>query len=299
MVVFAALTVLAGLPASTSAHCTTTGPGHTGLSPAPSGTGGCAPGTGNGQPTITHDHHEGEEPGQHNTTHHHHRGEGTRETSHDHRHGHGRRSDRDDEEGARSDAHAPTTTEEEVADATIAGALIAFLALLATAGGISRSRFQARQRLTYEVVGRLEDLALMEHRALTSSFLRGGLRPPKVPEPVWATMGEQERLESRADVWEQISNSSAVEDRETVLRIVAFPNMLEAIAGMYNQRLINHRVVKTRVAGEAQDFWQRAGWWIDMLRAQYKGYEGDNIFVDLEIMLRRLDEGARPRQYKK
>jgi hypothetical protein len=84
-----------------------------------------------------------------------------------------------------------------------------------------------------------------------------------------------------------------------VLRIVAFPNMLEAIAGMYNQRLIDGSVVKTRVAGEAQDFLQRAGWWIDMLRAQYKPYEGDNIFVDLQIMLRSLDEGTRPRQDKK
>jgi hypothetical protein len=89
-----------------------------------------------------------------------------------------------------------------------------------------------------------------------------------------------------------------VEDREKVLRIVAFPNMLEAIAGMYNQRLIDRSVVKTRVAGEAQDFWQRAGWWIDELRAQYTDYEGDKLFVDLQIMLRGLAERTRPRQYK-
>lgn len=185
-----------------------------------------------------------------------------------------------------------------MADGTIAGAAIAFFALLVTAAGIYRSRFHARQRLTYEVVGRLEDLDLIEHKALMSSFLRGGLRPPNVPEPVWATMGEQARLDSRADAWEQISNSSALEDREKVLRIVAFPNMLEAIAGMYNQRLIDRSVVKTRVAGEAQDFWQRAGWWIDELRAQYTDYEGDKLFVDLQIMLRGLPKRTRPRQYK-
>jgi hypothetical protein len=163
--------------------------------------------------------------------------------------------------------------------------------------GIVENRRVARRRLTYELVGRLEDLDLIKHQALMSSFLRGGLRPPSISEADWATMDETARVDTRADTWRHLSNSTAVEDRETVLRILAFPNMLEGLAGMYNQKLLDSSIVKTRVEGEAKDFWTHAAKWIDGLRSQYVDYEGDKIFVDLEIMLRKLAEQKRPRQY--
>jgi hypothetical protein len=204
----------------------------------------------------------------------------------------GRRG-RDTAPGTRS----PTTAEQGTADATIAAAAIAFLALLGAVFGIVENRRVARRRLTYDLVGRLEALDLISHQALMSSFLRGGLRPPNVSEITWAAMNEQARLDARTETWQQISNSTAEEDRETVLRILAFPNMLEALAGMYNQKLLDRSIVKTRVEGEAKDFWTHAAWWIDGLRSQYAEYEGDKIFVDLEIMLRKLATQKRPRHY--
>jgi hypothetical protein len=146
----------------------------------------------------------------------------------------------------RGRVHHETTAEQETAGATIAGAAIAFLAFVGAVLGLAQNRLAARRRLTYELVGRLEDLDLIAHQALLSSFLRGGLRPPDVPQAVWATMSEQARLDSRVDTWQQISESSTTKDRETVLRMLAFPNMLEALAGMYNQGLLDRAIVKTR-----------------------------------------------------
>jgi hypothetical protein len=43
----------------------------------------------------------------------------------------------------------------------------------------------AQERLTYEYVGRLEDLALTDHKAVMASFLRGGFRPPGMRDADW------------------------------------------------------------------------------------------------------------------
>jgi hypothetical protein len=171
-------------------------------------------------------------------------------------------------------------------------AIAAALAFFGAAFTIVDNRRTARQRVTYEYIARLEAPALIEHQAVMSSFLRGGLRPPSVPETRWATMGEAERLDAVPAVWEHLSGSSSVDDRRTVLQILAYPNMLEGLAGMYNHGLLDRRIVKVEVESEAKSFWERAKWWRDELK------EGDgNTFRDLEVMIEDLAKRKRPRPY--
>jgi hypothetical protein len=210
--------------------------------------------------------------------------------------------------GSSPDAKSPTTAEQETASATRAAAIISFVALVGALIGIFENRRRARQRLTYEWVERMEDLELIEHQAVMSSFLRGGMRPPRLPAETWNAMDEQARLATRVSTWQQVSESSAIADRKTVLQIVAFPNMLEALAGMYNQRLLNRGIVKTHVESQATAFWSRAGWWIDELRPKAdpitntgrdtnKADEpADKIYRDLEKMIKSLAERKRPRR---
>jgi hypothetical protein len=135
----------------------------------------CVP---DGRHGATNRHHGGERNRWNDTGRPRREGEGTRwnDTAHGKGRGHLHWGN---SKSQRGNVDSATMAEDEVAAGTVAGAAIAFLALLVTAVGVYRSRLHERQRLTYEVVGRLEDLDLMRHKALTSSLLRGGLRPPE------------------------------------------------------------------------------------------------------------------------
>jgi hypothetical protein len=168
------------------------------------------------------------------------------------------------------------------------GAGIALLAFAGAVFTIVENRRAARRRLTYEWVARIGDLALVEHQSVMSAFLRGGIKPPSTPWDEWDRMSEPQRLASRHDAWEQLSDSSRPEHRKMVLQILAFPNMLEALASMYNNELLDHRIVKAQVKAPASSFWSYAyPMWVEQTRAEAGG---PKVFADLQDMLASLDE---------
>lgn len=144
-------------------------------------------------------------------------------------------------------------------NAEVITAIAAVLAFCGAAYAIFDNRGTARQRVTYEYIARLEAPELIEHQALMSSFLRGGLRPPKTSDEEWADIekDEQARCAAAAGLWTELSESASVDDRKTVMQILAYPNMLEGLAGMYNHGLLDPRIVKVEVGSEAESFWAR------------------------------------------
>jgi hypothetical protein len=140
-------------------------------------------------------------------------------------------------------------------------------------------------------VERIGNLQLVEHQAVMSSFLRGGMRPPGVSDMKWAKMKAQADVEGREATWRHLVTSPSVEDRRTVVQILAFPNTLEALAGMYNQRLLNRGIVKVHVEGQARSFWDHASWWVLQLRTEAKS---NYPLEDLDKMLKNLQKRKRP-----
>ena len=74
-------------------------------------------------------------------------------------------------------------------------------------------------------------------------------------------------------------------DRTMVLRILAYPNMLEALASMYNDGLVDRRIVKRQVETDARSFWGAAGWWIQQIRSEF----GSSTFKEIEVMINDFD----------
>jgi len=172
-------------------------------------------------------------------------------------------------------------------------AVSAVVALLGALVAILDNRRTARQRLAYEYVARLEDPELIAHQATMSSFLRGGLQPPGISDEHWATLDQAARRDTAGDTWRRLVESPNVEDRERLLRILVYPNMLEGLAGMYNHGLLDRAIIKTHVESEARDFWQAAGWWLDEVRSEPES----NTFRDIEVMMEDLAKRKRPAWY--
>jgi hypothetical protein len=124
----------------------------------------------------------------------------------------------------------------------------------------------ASQQRTFDAVARLQDLALIEHQAVMSAFLRAGMCPPSVTEESWRAMSPERRLEETKAEWARLSDSPWETDRKTVLQILAFPNMLEALADMYNRKLLDEEVAKVHLKFQANNFVSLAKWWIEELR---------------------------------
>ena len=172
-------------------------------------------------------------------------------------------------------------------------AIAALVALVGATVTILDNRRTARQRITYEYIARLEDPSLIEIQAMMSSFLRAGIRPSGIPPELWATMDGSARQDAAKVMWRELRESSDLRDRQTVLEIVAYPNMLEGLAAMYNSGLLDRRIVKTHVESEAKDFCEVAEWWLEELRPD----PHDNTFRDLEVMISDLAKRKRPRWY--
>lgn len=182
--------------------------------------------------------------------------------------------------------HASTTAQWITAASAIVALLGAFVTIL-------DNRRTARQRLAYEYVARLEDPELIEHQATMSSFLRGGLQPPDISDDDWTDMDPAARRDTACDTWKHLVESPTVDDRETLLRILVYPNMLEGLAGMYNHGLLDRAIIKTHVESEARDFWEAAGWWLDEMRSEPES----NTFRDIEVMMEDLAKRRRPGWY--
>jgi hypothetical protein len=81
-----------------------------------------------------------------------------------------------------------------------------------------------------------------------------------------------------------------LDDRRLVVQIMTFPNMLEELAAMYNDGLLDPKIVKMAVEAEADNFWDRATWWLEEIRSPDNG-----VFDDLKVMIEKLDEVKRAR----
>jgi len=158
---------------------------------------------------------------------------------------------------------------------------------------IDHDRAEARSRLTHEYVAKLENLELIECQALTSSFVRGGIRSPRIPSLRWAFMTPIARQDAARAYWRSLSATSALGDRKMVMRLLAYPNLLEGLASAYNEDLLDRHVIKAQVEVEANSFWNAAKWWVDQLRDEW----GADTFRDIEVMIKDLASQAAPDWY--
>jgi hypothetical protein len=188
------------------------------------------------------------------------------------------------------ETHSSTPPEWITAIATVLAAVAAVIAGLfgyrVARATIEEGRNSARQRVTYEAVAGLEDPGLLESKAVLASFLHGGLRPPLIDAAAWEALGKEGRI---AASWEHLRESASLADRRRVFQILAFPNMLESIANMYNRGLLDGGIVKTTVEWAAADFWKKAASWIDELQAA-----DANTFTELDAMIHKLATQERP-----
>ncbi len=75
------------------------------------------------------------------------------------------------------------------------------------------------------------------------------------------------------------------------MTILAFPNQLADLAGMYNHNLLDRKIVKTHAWALIDDFWCRADWWIGEVRRN----PNSNTHQDLAKMWLDLSHRKRPR----
>jgi hypothetical protein len=104
-------------------------------------------------------------------------------------------------------------------------------------------------------------------------------------------MDSEERERRQWDEWARLRNSSKEADRTKVLTIVALPNLLEEIAGMYNQNLLDRAIVKTHVEAVVHHVWgKKSSWWFKRLRSD----PASNVYQDLAKMMPDLELRRRP-----
>jgi hypothetical protein len=263
----ASLAVLATLsgPTAASAHGTAAGLGRARAGLLASTARRCALGDGSGWDRGTHRDGHGRGPGWHHPGSRHHRRGGS---GWSHRAGGkgGGHVSWNDHTSSTETSGSSTTAEQETADAAIAAAIIGVGALLGAALTLIQNRSTARQRLTHERVARISDFDI-QTQAVMSSFLR------KDPD-------------TGPSAWNQLKDSSTLEDRLKLHQIVAFPNALEALANMYNDNLLDKDIVEGQAEELARGFWDVAeNWWMPLMRplSDSKAYNDLNkMLADLE-----------------
>ena len=174
---------------------------------------------------------------------------------------------------------------------TAGAALAGFIVALCT---ILVARRNARRTLAYSYVA---ELGTPEFRALDAdagAFFACKKPPPGVTLAAWQQLDRPERERQQWAYWEQLWNSWDPKDIERVLTLLALPNQFEDIAGAYNMGLIDRTVVKTHIEVMVEDFWLKAGWWLDEMRRD----PTDNSFQDLAKMLTHLNKRKRPRWHR-
>jgi hypothetical protein len=166
----------------------------------------------------------------------------------------------------------------------------AVIAVIGAAVTILDSRRTARRTLTYEYVSRMNDPDMIEVTAKWSSFMRCGMVPPGISDGEWRAMSDEAREEHEWEHFAKMARSRALGDRRTLLELTLYGNFLEELAGMYNHRLLDKRIVKTYVSGEAENFWTVSDWWLSRLRADPES----NTYQELCVMLNDLRSAKRP-----
>lgn len=150
-----------------------------------------------------------------------------------------------------------------IAQIVLAG--IAALALIGAFAQVLLTRSDTRQTLTYNYTDRFADPALIPFRQKTSDLF------------VLDETSEDEK-------WE-IYRQWSVEDKVEAL---VLPNLVEELAGMYNNGLLNKKIVEDFFGFTANELWNDGWWFIRRSRETYAAY-----YSQWEKMLR--DMGFQPR----
>lgn len=166
------------------------------------------------------------------------------------------------------------------------------LAFLGAIAAIIDNRRTARRRATFDYIHKIEDLEMTSAFGTMSSFMRGGIRPPRIKTRSWASMSQVRRLEETKTWWGELLSSPAQEDRELLAQICAYPNTLEALASMYNSKLLDRQIVKSHVETQAKAFVKVAEWWLEMLYAASPVH-----YYDTRVMIKDLEKRKKPRWY--
>lgn len=144
--------------------------------------------------------------------------------------------------------------------ASIAQIVLAGVALLALGGATAQvltTRSATRQTLTYNYTDRFSDPALIPFRVKTIDlFALDG-----------HSEDERWRIVSRWPLEERIA-------------ALVLPNLVEELAGMYNQGLLNKEIAKDYFGFTASDLWNSGWWYISRSRETYTEY-----YVQWELML--------------
>jgi hypothetical protein len=176
---------------------------------------------------------------------------------------------------------------------TAGGTVLAFGGVFAGVATLFANKKIARERVTYESIVRLWDQDLLESKAVMSSFLRGGLRPSNIGPAIWEGMSRDEQAATASGLWTHLNESSSLDDRRTVYEILAYPNMLERLASMYNDGLLDQKITKAMVEWEAKSFWEVARWWI----AEIWSTEPDT-YEEIWLLLGKPNEPPRPNPHE-
>lgn len=174
------------------------------------------------------------------------------------------------------------------------GAVAALAALCGAAATILQARRVARRNLTYQYVSHFTTPEFRTLMADSTGFLACREAPPGIPSEEWSGFDTTERERRQWARWEQLKSSPLRTDRERVLTILALPNQLEDLAGMYNHDLLDRAVVKTHLEALVDTFWTRSSWWIEQVRRD----PNSNVYQDLSKMLPDLRRRKRPRWHR-
>jgi hypothetical protein len=136
--------------------------------------------------------------------------------------------------------------------AAISQVVLAAIAALALIGAIVQvllTRSTTRQTLTYNYSNRFADPALIPFRKKTNELF------------ALADTTQDEK-------WDMYKKWP-LEDRIAAL---VLPNLIEELAGMYNNCLLNRKITKEFFGYTANDLWSHGWWFIDRSRRTYDGY---------------------------
>jgi hypothetical protein len=141
--------------------------------------------------------------------------------------------------------------------------VIAALALLGAVLQVWQVRAAARETLTYNFTHRFSHPEILSYHQRTSELFDLTAQK-KTAEERW----------SEFHAWK-------VEDRMAALLL---PNLIEEMAGMYNEGLLHKRITKDFFGYTAYDFWELGWWFISRTRVSHRNY-----YCQWQAMLEDMD----------
>jgi hypothetical protein len=189
---------------------------------------------------------------------------------------------------------AASTAQWITAVAAIVGVVIALVGVLVAIFTILNARRISRRTAALSYVAGLGTAEFRALEAEAGAFFSCKEPPPGIKLKNWQKLDRKTRECRQWARWEELLNSWTMEDRQKVLTILSLPNQLEDIAGAYNLGLIDRSIVKTHIEYLVDDFWDKAGWWLNETRRN----PNDNIYQDLAMMRPDLAKRKRPKWHR-